>query len=113
MSKTLIFFLDITSSAFVKAIVCISHFIYMGTFALTNCKDNLYFAKLQNFSAKFAISILHFILFTQTQNYQVAFFTNINRFRDKISSFICLQNDNQASLQADFLIFFPTHSLAT
>ena len=67
MSKTLIFFLDITSSAFVKAIVCIFHFIYMGTFALTNCKDNLYFAKLQNFSAKFAISILHFILFTQTQ----------------------------------------------
>lgn len=55
MSKTLIFFLDITSSAFVKAIVCISHYIYMGTFALTNCKDNLYFAKLQNFSAKFAI----------------------------------------------------------
>lgn len=73
MSKTLIFFLDITSSAFVKAIVCIFHFIYMGTFALTNCKDNLYFAKLQNFSAKFAISILHFILFTQTQNYQFAF----------------------------------------
>ena len=73
MSKTLIFFLDITSSAFVKAIVCIFHFIYMGTFALTNCKDNLYFTKLQNFSAKFAISILHFILFTQTQNYQFAF----------------------------------------
>ncbi len=66
MSKTLIFFLDITSSAFVKAIVCTFCFICMGTFALTNCKDNLYFAKRQSFSTKFANSMLHFMLFTQT-----------------------------------------------
>lgn len=97
MSKTLIFFLDITSSAFVKAIVCIFHFIYMGTFALTNCKDNLYFAKLQNFSAKFAISILHFILFTQTQNYQFAFLqTQIDLETKYLYLFVCKMIIKQA-----------------
>ena len=97
MSKTLIFFLDITSSAFVKAIVCIFHFIYMGTFALTNCKDNLYFAKLQNFSAKFAISILHFILFTQTHKYQFAFLQTQTDLETKyLYLFVCKMIIKQA-----------------
>lgn len=66
MSKTLIFFLDITSYLSAKASVCISFSIRLRTFALSNCKDNLYFAKRQSFSTKFANSMLHFILFAQT-----------------------------------------------
>lgn len=66
MSKTLIFFLDITSCISAKASVCISFSRRLRTFALSNCKDNLYFAKRQSFSTKFANSMLHFMLFTQT-----------------------------------------------
>lgn len=69
----------------------------MGTFALTNCKDNLYFAKLQNFSAKFAISILHLMLFTQTQKYQFAFLqTQIDLETKYLYLFVCKMIIEQA-----------------